>query len=200
MNSLGSYVTSFTLAKFIKDITTPITSTKAYELGIVDARGNVQRQPKTSQETSAWTPYDQMVISVRKLFDRIPDPSTKARLSSFVAAVKLFTESFESVGGDADEFQHGVFNYLLEQEVITNEDIANVMGTGNIAGLGIGPTPPDNVKIRPLNLQRKQKVFNGCDPESMSPDEFLDCFNRRNKPKTKESGSPILFTTRRKEK
>lgn len=196
MNSLGSYVTSFTLAKFIKDITTPITSTKAYELGVVDAKGNLQRDPKTAQEKSAWTPYDQMVISVRKLFDRIPDPSTKARLSSFVAAIKLFSESFESVGGDTEELQTGVFNYLLEQEVITNEDIANVMGTGNIAGLGIGPTPPDNVKIRPLKLQRKQKEFYGCDPATMSADEFLNCFNKKYKPK--QSESPVLFNIRRK--
>ena len=88
MNTLGSYITSFTLAKFIRDITTPLTNTRAYGLGLIDARGNLQKEPSTQQEYNAWTPYDQMVISVRKLFDKIPDPSTKAKLSSFIAATK----------------------------------------------------------------------------------------------------------------
>ena len=82
MSTLGSYITSFTLAKFIRDITTPITNTRAYILGLIDARGNLAREPKTQQEYDAWTPYEQMVISVRKLFNKIPDPSTKAKLNS----------------------------------------------------------------------------------------------------------------------
>jgi hypothetical protein len=159
MSTLGSYITSFTLAKFIRDITTPITNTRAYILGLIDARGNLAREPKTQQEYDAWTPYEQMVISVRKLFNKIPDPSTKAKLNSFIAATKLFTEDFDQVGGDIEDFKTGVFNYLLDEGIATNEDIANVASSGAIAGLGIGPKPPDNVKICPrkYNLWNKKK-------------------------------------------
>jgi hypothetical protein len=157
MNTLGSYITSFTLAKFIRDITTPITNTKAYALGLIDAKGNLLKEPSNQAEYNAWTPYEQMVISVRKLFDKIPDPSTKAKLNSFVAATKLFSEDFNNVGGDIEEFKNGVFNYLQDEGVITTEEIANVMGSGAIAGLGIGPKPPDNVKISPLKYRKKKK-------------------------------------------
>ena len=54
MNSLGSYITSFTLYKFIKDITTPFTQLAAYRLGIIDARGNKKKEPQTPQEKEAY--------------------------------------------------------------------------------------------------------------------------------------------------
>jgi hypothetical protein len=171
MNTLGSYITSFTLAKFIRDITTPLTNTRAYGLGLIDARGNLQKEPSTQQEYNAWTPYDQMVISVRKLFDKIPDPSTKAKLSSFIAATKLFSEDFNNIGGDIEEFKNGVFNYMIEQEVLTKEDVSslptNNMSSGLVTGFGIGPKPPDNVKISPLKYRKKKKKNNFFDTDGI---------------------------------
>ena len=89
-SNLGSYVTSFTMYKFIKDITTPFTQFEAYRLGIIDAKGDKRKEPLTEREKQAYSTYYKMIFNVKKIFAKVPDPKTKAQLQSVVAAIQLF--------------------------------------------------------------------------------------------------------------
>ena len=117
MNSLGSYITSFTLYKFIKDITAPFTSFPAYRLGIIDANGIKIKEPTNAQEQQAYSPYYQMIINVKKIFGKVPDPKTRAELQSVVTALKLFGEETANVGGDKVALLEGVCNYFNENGI-----------------------------------------------------------------------------------
>ena len=127
MNSLGSYITSFTLYKFIKDITASFTSFPAYQLGIIDANGIKIKQTKTSQEQQAYSPYYQMIINVKKIFGKVPDPKTRAELQSVVTALKLFGEETEKIGGNGDALLGGVEKYLKENGIDLKESKVNAL-------------------------------------------------------------------------
>jgi hypothetical protein len=117
MNSLGSYITSFTMYKFIKDITAPFTSFPAYRLGIIDANGIKIKETKTGQEQQAYSPYYQMIINVKKIFGKVPDPKTRAELQSVVTALKLFGEEIEQNGGNGSALLEGIEKYLKENGI-----------------------------------------------------------------------------------
>jgi len=44
--------------------------TKAYKLGIIDAKGNILRPPKTRKERDAFTPLDNIVTRIKKLIPK----------------------------------------------------------------------------------------------------------------------------------
>lgn len=176
MNSLGSYITSFTLYKFIKDITTPFTQLPAYRLGIIDARGNKRKEPSTPQEKEAYSPYYQMIINVKKIFEKVPDPSTKAQLQSTVAAIKLFGEEIEEAGGDKEALFEGIHSYFGENGIDLHEfeidqmfeDMGaaptNSMGAGAFGGgdAGISSRSPGIAGFDPVigfmrRFKRKKK-------------------------------------------
>lgn len=121
MNSLGSYITSFTMYKFIKDITASFTSFPAYKMGIIDANGIKIKEPKTGQEQQAYSPYYQMIINVKKIFGKVPDPKTRAQLQSVITALKLFGEETEKIGGDGRALTEGIEKYLKENGVDLEE-------------------------------------------------------------------------------
>ena len=139
MNSLGSYITSFTMYKFIKDITAPFTSFPAYKLGIIDANGIKIKEPKTGQEQQAYSPYYQMIINVKKIFGKVPDPKTRAQLQSVITALKLFGEETEKIGGDGKSLTEGIEKYLKENGVDLKEvKMNNLFETSPTNALGAG--------------------------------------------------------------
>lgn len=127
MNSLGSYITSFTMYKFIKDITASFTSFPAYRLGIIDANGIKIKETKTGQEQQAYSPYYQMIINVKKIFGKVPDPKTRAELQSVVTALKLFGEETEQNGGNGSALLEGIEKYLKENGIDLKETEINIL-------------------------------------------------------------------------
>lgn len=143
MNNLGAYVTSFTMYKFIKDVTTSFSQFSAYRLGIIDGRGNKKKEPTTPQEKDAYSPYYQMIINVKKVFEKVPDPKTRAQLQSVVAAMKLFGEDVEESGGDSKILFEGIDLFFIENGINLKEEKidlmfedapANSMGAGAFGG------------------------------------------------------------------
>lgn len=174
MNNLGSYVTSFTMYKFIKDITTPFTQFEAYRLGVIDARGNKKKEPLTEREKQAYSTYYQMIFNIKKIFDKVPDPRTKAQLQSVVAAIKLFGEDVEQMGGDKKSLLEGINSYLKENGVDLEEYQLNMafeemggaptnsMGAGGfgVASPGISSRSPAIAGFDPLlfrGVRRRKK-------------------------------------------
>ena len=115
--NLGSYVTSFSLYKFLQDISKPLTNLAAFKLGIIDARGNQKKEPATASEKEAYSPYYQMIIMVKKVFNRVPDPRTSSQLKTLMGTIQLFGEDVKLLGGDADEVKNGIMNILMERGI-----------------------------------------------------------------------------------
>jgi len=105
---LNRVVTSFTVYKFIKDMTTPFTELPPFDKGQIDKNGNFLKDPKIIP------PYYRLIINLKKLLSKIPDPTTKAKLKYLTSAISLFVEETEKYGADPDIVFNEISEYLIE--------------------------------------------------------------------------------------
>ena len=132
-NALRRVVTGFTMWKYVKAITLPFTSSKAYKLGIIDATGEYLKDPNklTRNEQKALTAFDIMIFDLKKLFTRIIDPKIKVQLKYIPTAIPLLAEEAAKYGADEAEICEGLLVYLhennIEIEILeTKEDHENI--------------------------------------------------------------------------
>ena len=94
---MGILSTSLNIAlvyKFLKALTTPFNETAAFELGIIDDKGNIlkkKRDLKSSEERDAYMLFDRMVWKLKRLLGKLPEGNT--RLATFAAALWFIKES-----------------------------------------------------------------------------------------------------------
>ena len=76
--------------RFLKLLVTPFEKTKAFELGIIDDKGNRIKSKKieTSEDKAAWTRFHRLVYNIKKL---IPG----GKLGSYASALYLIKEKLE---------------------------------------------------------------------------------------------------------
>jgi hypothetical protein len=132
--------------QFVKRLATPFNKWKAYKLGIIDENGNVLRKSadlKTPEEVAAWGLFDRLVANIKKIIGKVP--LGKTRLASYAAALLLLKESVHNLDELNDE----------ELTALINEEIANVVGQGQVAGTGVGAQgePPAKNKKSPKLLK-----------------------------------------------
>jgi len=140
--------------QFLKRLATPFEKWDAFNLGIIDQDGKILRKKKelkTPEEKSAWGFFDIMVANLKKLLGKFP--GGKTRIASYTAALLLLREHKHN--GDlnsmdekeCEQWLYENINYIMESDSF-EEEIANVVGTGNIAGAGTGSQgePPMNKK------------------------------------------------------
>jgi len=113
------------LYQFLKRLVTPFKKTKAYELGIIDADGNVLIKRKdltTSEQRDAYTMFDTLVFNLKKLLGKIP--GGKSTIATMTAALLLLKEEknkdflFSSEENNLvleDRF-HEMFEYVIEHK------------------------------------------------------------------------------------
>jgi hypothetical protein len=73
---------------------TPIESTDAYKLGLIDADGKTVRKSKTSEESNATSPLHRLVWNLKRMIGLIPGGSTK--IGSLAATYLLMREAYEN--------------------------------------------------------------------------------------------------------
>ena len=157
-NTLSQIVTSFTMYKFIDALTTPFTRLAAYSLGIIDANGRQLKDiGKLSQrELQQFTPFDQMIVSLKRIIVKVPDPYVRAHLTNVPAALALFSEQCEAAGGNGELFLEGAMRELRacgilqeDGEAAVAAPIANSVGAGGVAGM-----KPDDIGV-PVSVQKR---------------------------------------------
>ena len=145
----------FLVYQFIRRLATPFNKWEAYDLGIIDENGKVLKKKKdlrTNAERKAWGTFDIMVANIKKLLAKVPGGSS--RFASYAAALflikeyKAFTDesmltedlSEEQLEESLVIFNDRYVNYtkLVEDVNPFDEEIANSVGAGNIAGLDGG--------------------------------------------------------------
>ena len=140
----------FLLYQFIRRLSTPFEEWDAYKLGIIDKDGNILRKSKTlrlKKEREAFGKFDVMILKIKKLLAKVP--GGESRIASYAAALWLIKEH-EELNGDMlteDVIQENISNYTTKVNELKEEiAIANSAGSGNIAGIGIGPDGEPGVR------------------------------------------------------
>jgi hypothetical protein len=130
-------VTSFTVYKFIKDIITPFTKSKLFKEKKIDKNGNYLIDQKQIPI------YDRLIVNLKKLLAKIPNPTIKSELKHLTTALTLFTEETKQHGADPDQVFNEIVEYLASEglhmdssldELLNEEMIANSVGAGGVYG------------------------------------------------------------------
>lgn len=154
-------------------LVTPFDQLPAFELGIIDAEGNLlkkKKERKSEEEKSAYDTFTRLVINIKRHLSHVP--FMKGRLGSLAAALYLIKE--EISGMTYDETVGAFTQYLKENRIMCDreikelseecasvyltEEITNSIGSppGNIAGVSDNDPP-----VRKKKKKRKQE--NGVD-------------------------------------
>ena len=156
-SKLTEIITSFSLYKFVDALTTPFNRMPAYSLGIIDANGNQLKsiEELSQRELQQFTPFEQLIVSLKRLLVKVPDPYVRAHLSNVPAALALFTEECEKAGGNGVMFMEGAMRELRACGILREEGegaaapIANSVGAGGVAGM-----KPDDLGV-PVSVQKR---------------------------------------------
>lgn len=144
---MARVVDLFLVYQFIIRLITPFDQWDAFRYGIIDKDGKVKRKRATlvkDEERRAWGYFDILAANVKKFIGKLPGGESK--LVSFAAAGLLLKEQTRLESMDEDEME----KFILEE-------LANVVGNGKVAGLGVGDKgePPGKLKVKTKMIRRK---------------------------------------------
>jgi hypothetical protein len=77
--------------RFLRLLTTPWNKTKAFQLGLLDAKGKVLKKPESSTEKGAYNLFHKLVYNLKRLINKVP--LGKSTLASYAAALYLIKEN-----------------------------------------------------------------------------------------------------------
>lgn len=159
----------FLLYQFIKKLATPFNEWEAYDLGVIDEKGNIlkdaKERRKSIKEREAFGKFDLLVLKLKKLLEKIPGGQT--RLGSYAAALWLIKEHQEKGTDTLTEDSLTQYMNLAESMGINErfekefgEEIANAVGRGGIAGIGFGPDGEPGVTPKQMKRYKDKNKKN----------------------------------------
>jgi len=93
---MGRFVDSIITYRILKILTTPFNETKAYQLGIIDDKGNELKKMRSLNsvvERDAYTILHRLVYRLKKIVEKVPIENKK--MLSYAAALSLIRENIE---------------------------------------------------------------------------------------------------------
>ena len=162
----------FLVFNFIKRLVTPFTKWEAYKEGIIDEKGNILIKRKDfvkNSQKAAFGIFDQMILNLKKLLGKLPGGQTK--LASYASALWLIREqqrieatNYLTEESVEEDLEIALERFLSENETLIaeaakreiDEEPANAVGGGNIAGLGIGPDGEPGVSKKNQKKHKKR--------------------------------------------
>jgi hypothetical protein len=148
----------FLVYSFIKRLASPFENWPAFKLGIIDKDGNIlkkKRDLKTIEEKNAFGIYDLMILKLKKLLAKVP--GGQSRMASYAAALWLIKEheeielNGEYLSEEDIEYKFNQYLHYTTESLDVNKKFeimledgegaapVNSAGSGNIAGIGVGP-------------------------------------------------------------
>ena len=103
-------------------LVTPFDQLPAFELGIIDAEGNLlkkKKERKTKEEKSAYDTFTRLVINIKRHLRHVP--FMKGRLGSLAAALYLIKEEISDM--TYDETVGAFTQYLKENKIMDEREI-----------------------------------------------------------------------------
>jgi hypothetical protein len=141
---MGQAVDLYIVYEFIKRLATPFDETKAFELGLIDAKGKRLKYAKTKEEKDAMTLFDRLVLNLKRIISMVPGGSSK--VGSYAAALLLIKED-ENLEKKSDaelcemlmtEMKNLKKSSLKDFKSIREDAPANATGAA-VAGTGSDP-------------------------------------------------------------
>lgn len=127
---MTNLVDLYIVYRILRLLTTPFTEWPAFKTGVIDAEGNILLPPKerrTQAQMESLTSFDVLMMNLKKVLMKLPFGKTK--LATYAAALFLIKEEHNLTEENIAER----FKEYLSRDTL-NEEIANVVGSGNIAG------------------------------------------------------------------
>jgi len=146
----------FLIYQFLKRLVTPFEKWDAYKVGMIDKEGHVivDKEKRTKEQEDSWGYYERLVANLKKLLGKIP--GGKSRIASFAAALLLLREH-DIDPDDTDYLNECLKFYMREAEELIEDGIpTNIAGTGNIAGIGVGPKGEPGISAKVIERHRKK--------------------------------------------
>ena len=115
---------AFTVFKFIKLISTPFTKMDAYKYKIIDSKGNFLKKStdiKNDKERQSVNIFNRLIINLKKIIEKVPDPKFKAQMKNVATAMILIKEESKKVGADGDYVISEISKYLSTKGVDMKE-------------------------------------------------------------------------------
>ena len=141
---MGRAIDLFVTYRFLKLLTTPFDKTDAFNLGIIDEKGNRIKKPKSTQpavelatveQKNSYTILHKLVFNIKKIFMKVPGLRTK--VGTYAAALFLLKDTFKESVDDKDMFEKEFMKYLKENNIEFDESISEeVIGFGEILPKG----------------------------------------------------------------
>lgn len=146
----------FLIYQFLRRLVTPFNRWDAYKEGVIDRRGTVitPKSERTPQQERAWGYYDRLLANLKKLLEKIP--GGRSRLASFAAALLLLRE--QNLDPDDTEYLSECLDFYMKEAQLLHEDAPTMaVGTGKIAGIGVGPDGEPGITRRQHRKWKKRQ-------------------------------------------
>ena len=120
MKDAAKVISAFTVFKFIKMMSDPFTKMEAYKLGIIDEKGKFLKKVdtlETNKEKQSVDSFHRLIINLKKIIQKVPDPKLKAQMKTLPTAMILLKDEAEKFGADGDYVLHEVKNYLIDNNI-----------------------------------------------------------------------------------
>ena len=141
---MGRAIDLFVTYRFLKLLTTPFEKTDAFNLGIIDEKGNRIKKPKSTQpavelatveQKNSYTILHKLVFNIKKIFQKVPGLRTK--VGTYAAALFLLKDTFKESVDDQHMFEKEFMKYLKENNIeFDNEISEEVIGFGEVLPKG----------------------------------------------------------------
>jgi len=141
---MGRAIDLFVTYRFLKLLTTQFDKTDAFNLGIIDEKGNRIKKPNstkpavelsTTELKNSYTILHKLVFNIKKIFEKVPGLRTK--VGTYAAALFLLKDTFRESVDDKDIFEKEFMKYLKENNIEFDESISEeVIGFGELLPKG----------------------------------------------------------------
>ena len=128
--------------RVVKMLITPFNKFKAFELGIIDEKGNVLKKFKEvkGSEKKHYTILHRFVFNLKRILQKV---GLGSKLGSFAVALALLIKEDKSYAEHKDAIESGVISFLKEQnlydEILTeSRDIPDIDDEPYITCFGVG--------------------------------------------------------------
>lgn len=140
--------------RFLKNLVLPYERWDAYKTGVIDEHGNilVAKEERTAVQKASFGSFENLTMNLKDLIRHLPGGKTK--IASYAAAMFLLREKDRLNEMTESEIEKAFAEALayVEEDVV-----ANNVGSGHIAGAGVGPKgePPVRRKRTARDLIRR---------------------------------------------
>lgn len=128
MKDASKTISAFTVFRFIKMMSDPFTKLEAYRLGVIDENGNFLKKVETltsSKEKKSVDAFHRLIINLKKIIRKVPDPKLKAQMKSVSTAMVLLKDEAEKYGADGEYVIEEIKSYLFDCGIDVDKEQIN---------------------------------------------------------------------------